>query len=669
MTDKQDEKTIEKLKSNSDILIALAGNPNVGKSTLFNSLTGLGVHTANYSGKTVELNCGVLRSKDKKIGIVDLPGIYYLGTDSDDLKIASKAIFEIPFDVIVYIVDTTNLARNLYLLLQLIELGLPLIAALNFTDSAEKKGVFTDTELLSKRLGIPVVPISAMRGDGIPELVEQIEKTKNVNSERIHKFSFELEENLNKIEATLKANEEEWEYYPRKNKIAPLLMEGNLYCRSLLKSKPIHESVETAVTTIREKYKTEEPESIIIKERYGLAGELASAAQTSKNKKASFSEKLWSYTTYPLTGIPILLAVSFTIIYILFKGGALLADFLDGCWKLAAEPYITALISAIFGNSIWGKVFNWGFNDGLIAAITVGIPYVLIFYFILSFLEDTGYLNAAAFLVDKAMHTIGLHSKAFMPLAAAIGCSVPAVIGTRILNSKREKIIAITLIVIIACSARTAVIFGAVSKYIGLWWAISIIMINVAVVIGAGLLMNIFTKGEQEGQVLEIFPMRRPNAWNVLKKTWIRFADFLWIATPIVIAGSMVIGWLYETGNIWALTKPLKPIVEDWLGLPPFAGIALFFAVLRKELALQFLLTLASAQTGHENALTSFMTQAQIYVFTLFNTLYMPCIATIAVIIREIGWRWCIAILATTLSFTILLSGIASKLILYFHIL
>lgn len=659
----------KKFTQENDMLVALTGNPNVGKSSLFNSLTGLGVLTANYAGKTVELNMGTLRSKDKKIGFVDLPGIYYLHTKSEDQALCVSALFEIDFDVIVYVIDSTNLTRNLYLLLQLIELNFPIVVALNFSDVAERKGLKTDVELLEKLLYIKVIPISAVRGDGIDKLVEEIIETKNKKTKRIHRYSNILETEITKLEEIIQNDNQTWSYHADKKGCASLLLEGNKYCNSLIDNEKIKNSLADIKKDISEKFHDENPDSIIIKERYGLAGSIASQVQQTTKKKRSISEKIWDLTTYPPTGLPILFIISALVILTLFQGGATLSAGMEQLWGKFCAPFITSAIHAVAGKGIWATILNWGFNDGLLAALSIGVPYVLIFYIILSLLEDTGYLNAAAFLVDKAMHFIGLNSRAFIPLSAAIGCSVPAVIGTRILNSKREKIIAIALIVLIACSARIAVIFGAVSKYLGLFWALSIIAINGLIVITAGYILNRMTEGEQEGEIIEVFPLRRPHMLTVLKKTWIRFADFIWIATPIVIVGSMVLGWLYETGYIWNLAKPLSPIFTGWLGLPSVAGIALFFAVLRKELALQFLVILASAQHGHQiSSLTAIMTPEQIYVFTLFNTLYMPCMATIAVMGREIGWKYTTLILTSTLTFTIIFTGLVHRILLLFNL-
>lgn len=651
-------KSIEYLTKKTDRLVALAGNPNAGKSSIFNCLTGLDAFTANYSGKTVDINCGILNSGDMKIGIVDLPGVYSLGATSEEQEIAIKCLFENKFDKIVYVADATNLNRNLYLMLQLTELGLPLVAAVNFSDITSAKGIRTDLKKLTRMTGVRAIETSALRGDGIEELVEDLSKDGPAEtSSRKWPCSKRLDSAITSFSNELKGNAEVGAKGVETGNLATVLFERIAYAEELVKGTSIPGLREKII----EKYTSEGGEDIesdIISERYAAAGKITEAVQTREKRRESFSEKLWRLSTYPLTGIPLLLAVFAAVVLILFQGGNMIAECIESLWEAYCSGPVDWLIRLAAGDGITAKVLKWGFNDGLLASLTVGIPYVLIFYLILSFLEDSGYLNAAAFLLDKTLHSVGLHSKAFIPISAAIGCSVPAVMGTRILNTKREKIIAISLIVLIACSARTAVIFSAVSKYIGILWAVSIIIINMLIAAGAGLILNKIVPGEHQGSVMEIFPLRKPKFSTVLKKTWTRFKDFLIIAMPVVIAGSMILGLLYETGYIWSLEKPFAPIFEGWLGLPAFTGLALVFAILRKELALQFLVVLACHHApGAGDDITAILTPEQIYTFTIFNTIYMPCLATITVMGKEIGAKWTTVILACTLAFSILFSG------------
>ncbi|MBI2216928.1 MAG: ferrous iron transporter B [Candidatus Rokubacteria bacterium] len=246
------------------------------------------------------------------------------------------------------------------------------------------------------------------------------------------------------------------------------------------------------------------------------------------------------------------------------------------------------------------------------------------FYLFLSVLEDSGYLNAVAFLTDPFMHRLGLHGRAVIPLVAGAGCNVPAIMGTRVLTTMRERILASTLVTLVPCSARTAVIAGAVSRYVGPGAAVAIYALAGVIGMGAGIALNRLVPGRSTGLVMEMFPFRTPSMRTMLRRTWHRFHGFVVVALPVVLAGSFALGVLYETRLVWLFTAPLAPVVEGWLGLPPVAGLTLLFAVLRKELALQLLVTLAITQYGASAAeLTRFMDASQLFTYALVNTLYV----------------------------------------------
>jgi ferrous iron transport protein B len=309
----------------------------------------------------------------------------------------------------------------------------------------------------------------------------------------------------------------------------------------------------------------------------------------------------------------------------------------------------------------------WGFDGGIEAALAVGIPYVLTFYFILAVLEDTGYLNSMAFLTDTVMHRMGLHGRAVIPMVAGAGCNVPAIIGTRVLPSKRERFIASTLIALVPCSARIAVIMGGVSLFAGWGYGLGVFGVTLLLIGGIGFGLNRIMPGRSSGLVMEMFPLRVPSIKTTLKKTWFRFRDFIFVALPIVTVGSLVLGLLYETGWVWKLSAPLKPIIVGWLGLPLVTGLTLFFAVLRKELALQFLVTFAIAEYGPQaENLLFFMDKTQLFVYGLVTAIYIPCVATIAVLWRELGWKKTAGIITLTAGAATLLGGIAYRILSLF---
>ncbi len=660
---------LKEIKGSTDFVFVLAGNPNVGKSSIFNRLTGMGVVTANYPGKTVELNMATTSFKDLRIGIIDLPGSYALGAVSEDQWVARRAVLDTSPDAAIMILDATNLARNLYMTLQFIDLSIPIVAALNLIDEAEKRNIITDTEKLSELLGIPVVPTIATTGQGLDELIQMAVEAAGKKYEIRYnvRYGTDIEINLKKLEDLFSG----YDFGISSRALALLLLEEDTEFIELVEKHPKGSFLLGEVKKISRDIKLKHGEKTpmrIARERHGLAGSITSQVQGDVTPAAS--DKLWAYTTSPFTGIPLLVGVLAVIFGFLFYGGNMLSTLFSTLWTNNMTPLIRWCIFSVFGEGLIGRILIWGFDDGILAALAVGIPYVLTFYFLLAFLEDTGYLNSVAFLTDRLMHKFGLHGRAIIPLVAGAGCNVPAIIGTRVLTTMRERTIASTLITLIPCSARTAVILGAVSLFVGWKPAVAIYIIVLALVFFVGIGLNKVMPGNSSGLVMEMFPFRAPIISNILKKTWHRFKDFVFVAFPIVLIGSLVLGALYETGYLWDLAAPLSPVVEGWLGLPAVAGLTLIFAVLRKELALQLLVTLAIVKYGGgAGNLLLFMTPAQLFVYALVNTIYIPCAATIAVLGRELGWRRAISIMVFTITLAIIIGGLAMRVIQFYNLL
>ena len=648
---------------------ALAGNPNVGKSSVFNWLTGMGVVTANYPGKTVEVNLATTRFKDLEIGIMDLPGTYAMGSTSEDQWVARRALLDGTPGAVLVVVDATRLERNLYLPLELLDLGFPVVIALNLVDEAWREGLRIDHVRLSRLLGVPVVPTVAVRGQGLDRLVEVGLKEAQSASLRLSapRYGRDVEEAIALVGDRLVKENVRVPWNLPARAVAVLLLEGDEetldWARGLPEAAPILGAVEDAAAAIEAGH--DEPAPMrIARERHGLAGEIAAKVKTRVRAPSRGQDRFWRLTTAPATGFPILAAVMVGMFAALFYVGDHLSTLLSGAWEAFASPAIRAAVHAALGEGVASRSVLWGVDAGVIAILTVGIPYVLVFYLMLSVLEDTGYLNSVAFLTDPFMHRLGLHGRAVIPLVAGAGCNVPAIMGTRVLATMRERILASTLVCLVPCSARTAVIAGAVSKYVGWQAAVGIYLITAALGFGAGAAMNRLLPGRATGLVMEMFPFRAPCLRIMLARTWHRFRDFVWVATPVVLLGSFVLGVIYETGLIWAFATPLSPIVEGWLGLPAVAGLTLIFAVLRKELALQLLLTLAIAQYGTGTAdLARFMDHGQIFTYALVNTLYIPCIATVAVLAKELGWRRALLISAFTILLALGAGGIAHRIV------
>jgi ferrous iron transport protein B len=296
--------------------------------------------------------------------------------------------------------------------------------------------------------------------------------------------------------------------------------------------------------------------------------------------------------------------------------------------------------------------------------ISVGIPYVLTFYLVLAVLEDSGYLTSAAVLLDRVFNALGLPGRAAVPLLAAAGCNVPAIYGTRVLGSRRERLLGSFLVTLTPCSARTAVVVAALAPFAGPVVAFAAFGVALALTLGAGFAANALIPGRQPSMVLELTPLRRPIARHVLVKAWNRFRGFVVTATPIMLAGSFVLGLIWESGAWSPLSAAIAPVTTGWLGLPPIVGIAIVFAFLRKELALQLLLALAVIEYGAVGSdLGAILTPAQLFVFAVVTAVSVPCAATLATLVQELGARAAVGISAASLGLAIGAGGIIARVL------
>jgi ferrous iron transport protein B len=638
------------------LVACLAGNPNVGKSTMFNKLTGSAVETANYPGMTVSLNVAKAHWGEREVQLLDLPGTYALDPVSEDQWVARHGLLDWRPDVVLAVVDATNLARNLYIVLQMVDLGCRVVVALNLIDEAHRQGLLIDPAALSAALGLPVVPTVARRGEGLKELTAMAatvaSSANGLGHGKAVQYSPEVETHLSALMRSFEEQRVTLPYGLPRRAAALAVLEGDEELVRLLGDSGAGLDAGEASLAVP-----------IAAQRHAAANAIADACSGGHEKQQA-ADRLWRATTSPLTGVPILLAVLAGVFAFMFLVGGWLSGLLTSLWAATISPVLSSAVHALFGHGALAGTLLWGLDGGILAALAVGIPYILTFYFVLALLEDSGYMNAAAFLADRVMHLFGLHGRAVIPFMAAAGCNVPAIMGTRVLATKRERTIACALITLIPCSARTAVILGSVSLFVGWQWALFVFALLALLGLCAGLLLNLVLPGEPEGLVMEMFPFRRPSLRLVAVKTWKRFGTFLWAAAPIILIGSFVLGALYETGLIWRLSGPLQPVVVGWLGLPAVAGLTLLLSVLRKELALQMLVVFAVARYGvAARNLLSFMTPHQIIVYALVAAIFIPCLATIAMLGRELGWRRAGAISAGTVAAALLVGGLVARLL------
>jgi ferrous iron transport protein B len=639
--------------------VALAGNANVGKSAIFNQLTGLNQTIGNWPGKTVEKAEGTLYFEGYKIRIVDLPGIYSLSTFSMEEIVSRDYIAVDKPDIIVNVIDASALERNLYFTLQLLELEAPIIIALNQVDFAAKKGMRIDEEKLSAALGVPANPTVAITGSGITELLETIievkEQKRQIQPLKVE-YGREIEERIQALEK-LVINElpQLCKIYPARW-VAIKLLERDADVTgksdSYKNGKKVLDYAEKLASEL-ETIHGETSAVIVASERYGLAAKIAKTVTTIETPpKISLEQKLDAVTTHKILGYPVLAAVLASMFILIFIGGNFISDGLNYVFSI-----VTAHSESFFSSflpEIAVQLINDGILSGIIAGITIALPYIVPFYILLALLEDSGYLPRAAFLMDNLMHKIGLHGKAFIPLILGYGCTVPACMGCRIMETQRERFLSAFVVMLIPCAARTVVILGLVGRYVGLHAALALYAFDLVLVFALGRIAFKVLPGEPVGLIMEMPSYKKPSAKNVLLKTWSRTKDFIYIAFPIIIVGSITIVALDISGLIDYVIKGASPLMTGWLGLPAETGIPLIFGILRKELTLVLLQEVVPLPS---------LSAIQMIVFTLVIMIYIPCVATIAACIKEFGWKKALAIAVTDIALALLLGGIAFRVL------
>ncbi|HRU74508.1 MAG TPA: ferrous iron transport protein B, partial [Caldisericia bacterium] len=627
-----------------ELTIALAGNANVGKSVIFNQLTGSHQIIGNWPGKTIEKREGYLIYKGYKIKVVDLPGIYSFSTYSEEELISRDFIAKEKPDVVINVVDALHLERNLFFTLQLIELEAKLVIALNQIDLLEKSDFTIDSNKLENILNIPIVPTVAIEGKGIEKLIEkciEIYEGK-IKYEPIKiEYGKEVEERVNELIKVVSFDTS----YP-KRWFTIKLLEGDEEIKKLVRDEKILEIIEKKSKELEEIHG--EPISLILtQEKYNLSNKITSEVLIKKEKRVNISDFLDKIFLHPIFGYFTLIISLFLIFYLIFKFGNFVSGYLESFFELIKNGFLKLNINETLKKILWD-----GIGEGIIGGISIALPYLIPFYILLSILEDSGYLSRMAFFTDSFMHFIGLHGKAFFPLMLGFGCNVPAVLGSRILETKKQKFITATLATLVPCSARTVVIMGLVGIFLGFKYVLIIYIIDIIIIILFGKLLSILVPGKSYGLIMEIPPLRKPSTKIVLKQSWFRIKDFIYFAFPIIIFGSFLLQILDLTNLLNSFVNLVSPFFVSFLGLPPLTSIPLIFGILRKELSLIMLFSLF----GTTNVF-SFMTPKQIIIYSLITLFYFPCVATFSVLRKEIGLFSAILMTVFEMIFAFLLGG------------
>ena len=640
--------------SSNHFTIALAGNANVGKSVIFNQLTGLHQHIGNWPGKTVEKAEGTLHFKGYTIDIIDLPGIYSLSTFSIEELVSRDYIAAEKPDLVINVVDAALLERNLFFTLQLLELETPMLIAINQVDMAKKKGIIIDYEKAEKTLGVPVVPTVAVSGKGIYSMLEKaievIEKKTKMEPLK-PRYGKEIEERIEDLIILLSKVQLR---YPARWVAIKLLEEDEEVEKEVRALSPEIVEVAERLRGELEQLHGHSCPTVVSCERYHVAGKFASEIQKiNEPLKPPLRERLHRVTTHRIFGYPIMLAAVLAVFVAIFTFGdftsALLGDWFFG---------LKSAFDIILGTGIIGEIVWGGVMEGIIGGITVALPYILPFYFILYLFEDSGYLSRVAFLMDNLMHKMGLHGKAFIPVMLSFGYNVPGCLGCRIMETTRERLLTAFVVTLVPCAATSVIILGLVGTYVGIEWALALYIINLVIIFVLGRIAFKALPGEPTELIMEMSDYRIPHIKTVAKQTWFRLREFIVMAFPLIIAGSLVIK-IAEVANLLDLIVDISsPLTVAWLGLPAVTGIALIFGVLRKELTLIMLATLF----GTTN-FAQVMTPVQMVVFTLVVMLYIPCVATIGALVKEFGWKKALLITVFEIVFALLVGGIAFRIL------
>lgn len=593
--------------------VVLVGNPNVGKSAVFHALTGIYVEVSNYPGTTVDIASG--RMGD--LGIFDTPGVYGVSAFNEEERVARAMILEA--DIVVNVVDAAHLSRDLFLTLQLIDMGFPVVVALNLMDEARANGLQIDVEKLSEELGVEVIPTVAVRGEGIDALKAAIGRARR--GRPTPEVASRLPEDLRPADGVL------W----------------------------LEDDPETCARTGREAPGLREE---IYRARRRRADEIAERVISEADTGASLATRLGRLALHPVGGLVILAGFLWAMYQVLGVWVAqTVVEVTEGVWMGEYYvPWMTGLVTRFIPEtSFLGQVLVGEF--GLLTmtvAYLVGLllPLVLGFYLFLALAEDSGYLPRVAVLVDRLMNFVGLNGRAIIPTILGFGCVTMATVTTRLMGTQRERTIATFLLSLaIPCSAQLAVITVMLAP-LGPAYLFTFIAVLLLVYGLAGVVLNRLLPGQSSDLLIDLPPLRFPRIKNVLQKTYLKTRSFLAEAWLFFVAGALLISVLDQTGALAALANGLAPITEGWLGLPREAAQAFIMGFVRRDFGAAGLFDLA-------------LSAHQTMVAVLTITLFTPCIASIMIILKERGRRQGAAIWVADVALAILLGGLFHRILVW----
>jgi len=643
------------------IRVALAGNPNSGKTTVFNNLTGSRQHTGNWPGKTVERKDGLFRHRGFEVQVTDLPGIYSLTAYSTDEMIARDFLVNERPDVVVVVVDASNLERNLYLTVLLLELGVNVVLDLNMMDDVRRRGLQIDSEKIARALGVRVVETIANRGFGMDELrdaiVEAAVRPRTSEPLRVN-YGEEVEGAIRALESEITQRGILVEKYPSRW-LAIKLLEGDPAVLNEVGSLPGGAELASKAARLAEELESrlgEDVETYMIERRYGFIKGLvqASVKGLSVERRLSISDRIDEVVTNRVLGVPIFLGLMWATFNLVFKIGNPMADAIDAFFGWLAER--SASLVAAVGAPEWAASLIADGVIGGIGSVLVFLPNIMLLFLAISILEDSGYMARAAFVMDRVMRAIGLHGKSFISMILGFGCNVPAIMATRSIESEKDRIITILVNPLMSCSARLPIYVLFASAFFegnqgNVIFSLYLLGIVLAIVVARLLKATIF-KGTPSPFIMELPPYRLPTIRSVLIHMWSRSSLFLRKAGTIIF-GTVLLVWALgslppgvEFASQQSLAGRLGSAIAPLLKPAGFgswqAAVALFFGILAKEVVVGTLGTLYGVEEeGLIEAVRRDFTPLSAYAFMVMSLVYIPCIASIAVIRRETNsWKW-----------------------------
>lgn len=654
------------------ITVALAGNPNTGKTSLFNRLTGSYEYVGNWTGVTVEKKVGVL--KNNVGNLVDLPGVYSLNPLSRDEGVATNYLLYDDVSMILNIVDASQLERNLYLTLQLLEYGKPLTIGLNMIDVAKARGMEIDIRLLSERLGCQVAPIIARSGVGCDELASMLSSSVSQQSNLFIDYGRTLEEAIEQVITLIPTSQE----LPPSRWLAIQFFEGNSLVRELL-TKYIPTSTLNELFKKTERDIQNETKAIsiahhirVIRGNYIQSLLICCMLQTKQNE-TTLTDRIDNIVTNKVLGLPIFLLFTYLIFKLTFDwAGTPLSDGLDYFITGPLTDTLNSLLNVVGATDFIRALILQGIVAG-VGGVIVFVPQIFMLFFLISFIEDSGYMARVAMVMDKIMESIGLNGKAFIPMIIGFGCNVPGIMAARTIEQPKERLLTIILTPLMSCSARLTVYSLFVGAFFKHNQALIVLSLYLLGIILALTLAKIFSatilKQESSFFVIELPPYRIPQLKTLLQSTWEKGKGFIRKAGTFIFGGSVVI-WLLTYSGPHGLNVPMDESFLALIGgaiapiLNPIgfgnwqAGAALLTGFLAKEVVVSTMNIIYVAPDMHtlQGVMADFFTPLSAYSFLAFILLYVPCLATVAAIKKETGsakWTWFSIIYALIIAYII----------------